>query len=70
MVAPCETSGEGNMTNGMHELTPDQMDQVTGGAGKAASGTTKTTNEAPKETTTFEYGGLVVGYLQQSPNGA
>ena len=39
------------------QLSEEELSKVSGG------------DEAPKETVTFEYGGLVVQYAQQSPDG-
>jgi hypothetical protein len=49
------------------ELTGQELDAVMGGGAKAASGV-KTMDEAPKETITFEYGGLAVQYTPQIPD--
>lgn len=46
-----------------NELSVQDLDKVTGGDGKAPTRTTK--GESPKETITFEYGGLQVFYSQQ-----
>jgi len=43
-------------------LTGQELDAVTGGGGKAAS-------QSPKESVTFEYGGLEVQYAPQKPGG-
>jgi hypothetical protein len=58
------------------ELTKQQLDEVTGGLAKAgiagvkrASGISMN-DESPKETVTFEYGGLQVIYSQQKPDGS
>ena len=45
------------------ELTDQELDQVAGGVGKAV--TWAHNDESPKETVTFEYGGLVINYSQQ-----
>lgn len=53
------------------ELTDQELDGVAagtgGGAGKATHGI-KTLDEAPKESITFEYGGLNVQYTPQKPD--
>ena len=49
------TSGERN-NRGKGELTDRELDEVSGG------------DEAPKETVTFEYGGLALQYVQQRPH--
>jgi hypothetical protein len=59
-----ESSGEPDAS----ELTDQELDKVAGGAGKAASGI-KTNDESPKETVTFEYGGLLVNCTKQNPDG-
>ena len=43
------------------ELSEQDLNKVTGGTGKTAA------DEAPKETITFEYGGLHVTYGTQKP---
>ena len=48
------------------ELTDQDLDEVAGGGGKAPSGITH--DESPKETVTFEYGGLSIQYAQQKPD--
>lgn len=61
--------------NEASELTGQELDAATGGSGtaalanKVASGI-KAMDEAPKETVTFEYGGLVIRYGQQKADGA
>ena len=50
------------------ELTDQDLDKVAGGGGKAPSVITH--DESPKETVTFEYGGLSIHYAQQKPDGS
>jgi hypothetical protein len=47
------------------ELIGQELDGVTGGDGKVA---TRAKSENPKETVTFEYGGLAVQYTPQKPD--
>ena len=48
----------------MNELGARQLDAI------SAGGATVTHNdEAPKETITFEYGGLIIQYVAQKPDG-
>ena len=57
------------------ELTKQQLDEVTGGVAKPGTAGAKpapgitTMDESPKETVTFEYGGLNIQYAQQRPDG-
>jgi hypothetical protein len=52
---------------GAVEISPDDLDKVSGGDTKSA-GAKPTSSESPKEEITFEYGGLVIQYAQQQPN--
>jgi hypothetical protein len=45
-----------NHNSKSQELTPEELSQMVGG-------------ESPKETVTFEYGGLAVQYHRQLPDG-
>jgi hypothetical protein len=49
------------------EISPDDLDKVSGGDTKSAGATT-TSSESPKEEITFEYGGLLIQYSQQKPD--
>jgi hypothetical protein len=42
-------------------LSEQELDKVTGGTGKAGTGKTAA-DEGPKETITFEYGGMQITY--------
>ena len=56
------------------ELTKQQLDDVTGGLAKPGTAGIKPASgvsmddESPKETITFEYGGLSIQYSQQKPD--
>jgi len=54
--------------NIVNELSPDELNSVTGGTGKTPPKPTTPEPPTPKEQVTFEYGGLVVQYVQQSIN--
>lgn len=55
------TSTEPENENPENELTGEELDQVSGG---------RKAGEQPKEAISFEYGGLVVKYVQQSQDGS
>jgi bacteriocin-like protein len=50
-----ETITPAGVTN--NELSEQELSKVSGG------------DESPKETVTFEYGGLAIQYVQQTPDG-
>lgn len=50
-----------------NELSAQELDKVTGGDGKAPTKPCPT-EPRPKETVTFEYGGLQVNYSPQNPD--
>jgi hypothetical protein len=57
----------------VNELAAEELNAVTGGVGKTLSGGKASSgivamDEAPKETVTFEYGGLLINYALQSPD--
>jgi hypothetical protein len=49
--------------NLVNELSPDELNSVTGGTGKTPPKPTTPEPPTPKEEVTFEYGGLVVQYV-------
>jgi hypothetical protein len=53
---------------GTDELSLDELNSVAGGTSKTAPPKPWPAPPDPKETVTFEYGGLVVQYVQQTPN--
>ncbi len=52
---------------GAVEISPDDLDKVSGGDTKSA-GPKTTSSEPEKEEVTFEYGGLLIQYSQQQPD--
>ncbi len=65
------SSEQPNEQLGTSELTDQELDGVAAGAGGGAGKVThgiKTLDEAPKESITFEYGGLNVQYTPQKPD--
>jgi hypothetical protein len=57
-----KTTTKSKAAKSMRNLPARSIDAKTARSGKGG-------DEAPKETVTFEYGGLVVKYAQQSPTG-
>ena len=69
------TSGLPNEQLEASELTDKQLDLATGGVSKGLIGASdkvslgiKVSDESPKETVTFEYGGLAIQYTTQKPD--